>query len=110
MTDTTHSLLLDISARLSRLEAAILPRASKRLAAPATVDLANRLASRQASHTGISVAEIMGLSRAHRVVAARWSIWADMRAAGVSLSEIAAVWGMDHSTVKHGLRKLEGGK
>lgn len=74
------------------------------------IEAANDAACRVASDTGVPVAQIMGLSRRREVAHARWAVWADMRAAGMSLPVIAAVWGMDHSTVMHGLRRLEGGK
>lgn len=74
------------------------------------IEAANDAAERVASETGVSVRQIMGMSRCREVAHARWRVWADMRTAGLSLPVIAAVWGMDHSTVMHGLRKLEGGK
>lgn len=48
---------------------------------------------------------ICGRGRQRTVSAARQSAWTRIRALGLSLPEIGALFGRDHTTVLHGLRK-----
>ena len=57
--------------------------------------------------TGIPVDMILGTSRKANVKAARHLTWFIARQQGMSLPQIAAASGHDHSTVLHGIRREE---
>lgn len=89
--------------RMRRLEVALAMRGSEayedeREAALAAVSAASVI-------SGVSQAEIMGPRRIKHVVDARWLAWSMMRDGGMSLSAIARVFSVDHSTVSHGIRR-----
>lgn len=62
-----------------------------------------------ASLTGISVDKLMELRRHKRHVATRWCVFDLARKSGMSLTEIADEFDMDHGSVMYGLRQLPAG-
>lgn len=54
---------------------------------------------------GVTADAIMTEDRRAATVEARCRVWGRMRDAGVSMAQIGAAFGMDHTTVMHGLRK-----
>lgn len=61
-----------------------------------------------ARESGVPVAELVGRSRARYVVWARHRAMARLRDEGWSLPAIGEVFGRDHTTVLHGIRRMEG--
>jgi SOS response regulatory protein OraA/RecX len=56
-------------------------------------------------HVTLEELEHRGRS-SRRVSRARWEVWAEMRRRGFSYSEIARVWGVHHTSVMHGIRRV----
>ena len=57
---------------------------------------------------GVAVAELMGRSQRFAVSHARFECWSLIREKlGVSYPTIARWWGVDHSSVMHGVRRWE---
>lgn len=63
--------------------------------------------SRASNETGITAAEIASGDRRREVLNARWLAMSYARAAGLSLPSIGRAMGLDHSTVAHGLARLQ---
>lgn len=59
------------------------------------------------AETGIPVADIYGRSRRAPIVRARRMVWQRARSQGLSLPQIGRTTGHDHTTVLHGLRRIE---
>ena len=57
-----------------------------------------------ARETGISVEELRGPSRQSEIVAVRWAVMAEARAAGFTTTQIGRFFNRDHSTVCHATR------
>lgn len=57
--------------------------------------------------TGVSRADILGRSRRHPVVVARWSAMAAARTFGLSLPQIGRGFGRDHTSVLNGLNRVD---
>lgn len=55
----------------------------------------------------VSPTAVMGTRKTRKAVRARWMIWASLRANGWTQQQIADRWGLDHSTVGHGLKRHE---
>lgn len=54
---------------------------------------------------GVTLWEVMGPRRPAHVCAARRACWCLLRCRGWSFPSIARLWGMDHTTIMHGVRK-----
>ena len=54
----------------------------------------------------VSERDVLNGGRTRNFVEARWHIWCLLRERGYSYKKIAMIFGMDHSTVIHGVRKL----
>lgn len=65
------------------------------------------IAAQVSEETGVPVAQIFGHRRQAQIVRARWTVWQRARRQGLSLPQIGGATGHDHTTVLHGLRRLE---
>lgn len=65
------------------------------------------IAAQVSAETGVPVSHIYGRRRLPHIVRARWAVWAKARAQGLSLTQIGHATGHDHTTVLHGLRRME---
>jgi chromosomal replication initiation ATPase DnaA len=65
------------------------------------------LVSRIALANGLTYEQLMSRTRVHRVSHARWEVFHALHKRGWSLPQIARHWGMDHTTVLWGLRKIK---
>lgn len=62
------------------------------------------------AETGIGLSEITGPYRDKRLVMARHPLWHHLnKRAGFSLNEIGAYFNRDHTTILHGVQKIEKG-
>ena len=50
--------------------------------------------------------EVFSRERTPRVAVARWAVWTALVDAGSSHVEIGRLWGVDHTTVRHGCTSL----
>ena len=57
--------------------------------------------------TGFAVSDIMSACRARDICAARWHVMRRARDAGLSYPAIGRAMGMDHTSVMHGLERLQ---
>ena len=56
---------------------------------------------------GVTMAELMGVSRRQKYCIARREIWRVLRDQGISLPRIGRMFNRDHTTILHGLRRIE---
>lgn len=70
---------------------------------PVTV---REVVARIASERALAVSDVLGPSRCRNVAEARWAIWAILRKRGYSFPRIGQLFGRDHTTVIHGVRRL----
>jgi len=68
----------------------------------------NLIVDRVVLETGVRQEAIFAGGRSPKVVDARWRVWAALWNDGMSLTEIGAVFNMDHTSVGYGLSKLLG--
>jgi chromosomal replication initiation ATPase DnaA len=61
-----------------------------------------------AAEEGVSFEDIMRRTRIHRVAKARWKVFAALKKRGWSYPMIARPFGVDHTTVLYGVRRLNG--
>jgi len=54
----------------------------------------------------VSERDVLNGGRTRNFVEARWHVWCLLRERGYSYKKIAMIFGMDHSTVIHGVRKF----
>lgn len=66
-----------------------------------------RMVQIAASNYGVSVDEIKGPRRTKHLAEIRWRIAAAARAAGYNHTQIGRALNRDHTTVIHGLKRLE---
>lgn len=72
------------------------------------------IVAEEAAKVGLQPAEIMQRTSARKIARTRWRVWRRQRneckrANGemVSKSRIGQMWGFDHTTVMHGLDRIE---
>lgn len=71
--------------------------------------LSRKIAQKMAERYGTTVDEIFGRRRFPEVVEARFHVWSVLnRQHGYSTARIGRIWGRDHTTVMHGLKKVAG--
>lgn len=70
--------------------------------------LSRKIASSMARRYGTTVDEIFGRRRFPEAVEARSHAWSILyRQHGYTMARIGRIWGRDHSTVLHGIRKFD---
>ena len=60
--------------------------------------------------TGIEWGVLFKRGRLPHIVRARWRVWGQLREAGYTFHRIADLFGVDHSTVQHGCRRMAQGE
>lgn len=68
---------------------------------------ARRAADLVSGRRGVTFEEIFSQSRRKRIAHARFEVWHLMRKSGFSLTEIGEVFDRDHTSILHGLRRVE---
>ena len=70
--------------------------------------LSRKIAQKMAVRYGTTVDEIFSRRRFPEVVEARSHVWSILyRQHGYTMARIGRIWGRDHSTVLHGIRKFD---
>lgn len=55
----------------------------------------------------VTMGELLGRRRYAHIIRARHAAWVELRRMGWSFPAIAALWGVDHTSVIHAVRKAE---
>jgi chromosomal replication initiation ATPase DnaA len=90
------------------MKLSLVPKAAPALKSAFLREHIAQLVDRVVLETGVKPEAIYGGGRSAKVVNARWRAWAALLNDGMSISEIAAVFHVDHTSVIYGLRKLLG--
>ena len=69
-------------------------------------NLVRLIAEQEAMRAGITTDEIMSKRRFKPIQEPRWRVWRRIRGYGYSLPGIASAWGMDHTSILHGIKRL----
>lgn len=69
-----------------------------------------KIATEEATARGLCPSKLMAGERDHRYVTARWTAWRKLRDADYSLESMADACGFHHSSIMHGVKRLNAGQ